>query len=73
MIIQEQVEGRNLIKTYSNIGKMLLQVETGAIYEEAIDIMPCPYTYVETEPPDGEDNSIEAEDALDILLDNEGE
>lgn len=70
MIIQEQLEGRNLIKTYSNVGLPILQVETGAIYEEAIDVMPCAFTYVEAE---GDGSTIEAEDALDILLDNEGE
>ena len=27
------------------------QVETGIIYEEAIDVLPCRYTYVVTDKP----------------------
>jgi hypothetical protein len=29
----------------------LLQIETGIEYNEAIDVMPCKYTYEETETP----------------------
>ena len=29
----------------------LLQVETGFIYNDAVDIVPCPYTYEETDEP----------------------
>lgn len=69
MIVQEQIDGRNLIKTYSNIGKWVQQVETGAVYGEAIDIIPCPYTYIEVEAPlDDEDDPTESERILDILL-----
>lgn len=66
MIVQEIIEGRDLIKTYSNIGKPILQVETGAIYGEAIDIYPCPYTYEETDPLD--DEEIENEEAFEIIM-----
>ena len=38
-------ENGNLIPT----GKMILQVQTGAMYDEAIDVENAPYTYVETE------------------------
>lgn len=34
---------------YSNANKYILQVETGIEYAEAIDIMPCPFTYKETD------------------------
>lgn len=67
MIVQEIIEGRDLIKTYSNIGKPILQVETGAIYGEAIDIYPCPYTYEETDMPlDNEE--LEDGEAFEILM-----
>lgn len=32
-------------------GVMMLQVETGIKYGEAVDLVPCRYTYVETDEP----------------------
>ena len=43
------IEGRELIKHFSDAGKNIRQVETGIEYAEAIDVMPCRYTYEETE------------------------
>ena len=37
--------------------KILLQVETGAMYEEAIDLFPCVYTYKEIDRPVEEEDS----------------
>ena len=42
------VTHENLVKTYTTDPKKVLQqVETGNIYDIAIDIYPCPFTYVE--------------------------
>jgi hypothetical protein len=30
---------------------MIKQVETGALYEDAVDVIPCKYTYEETDIP----------------------
>lgn len=30
---------------------MMLQIETGIKYGETVDLVPCRYTYVETEEP----------------------
>ena len=53
MIIKEfymtRKDGVNLYRTYSNEGFYILQVETGAKYDEAIDVEAAPYTYVETD------------------------
>lgn len=39
---------KTLIRTYSdNVNKALLQVETNAIYDEAIDVYPSRFTYAE--------------------------
>lgn len=47
---EEKVLGRNkFIHTYSDKGFYILQVETNTKYDEAYDIIPCPYTYEETE------------------------
>ena len=48
MIQKELLKNGALIRHYSNIGMKLLQVETGIEYDEAIDIVPCQYTYEET-------------------------
>lgn len=48
MIIEELL-AEDMVKHYSDLKVMLLQVETGIEYSEPIDIYPCPYTYEETE------------------------
>lgn len=48
-IDEEGIEYNNLIKHYSDIGKLILQKETGIKYSEAVDIYPCRYTYEETD------------------------
>lgn len=51
MIKTEFLNDGTLIKHYSDTGFMLLQNETGAKYSDPIDIVPCPYTYTETDEP----------------------
>ena len=55
MIIVEMLENRE--RRYSDQGVYIKQLETGALYEDAIDVIPCKYTYEET------DISIEDEEA----------
>ena len=50
-------DGINLYRTYSDEGYRIKQIETGNIYDEAIDVEDTPYTYEET------DMSIEEEKA----------
>ena len=42
-------DGVQLYRTYSDSGKMLIQVETGIEYSEAIDVYPFKYTYIESD------------------------
>ena len=51
MIVQKEVNlgSRILLHTYSDSNKYILQVETDTKYDEAYDVIPCRYTYVETE------------------------
>ena len=49
MIITKYLEDETLIMHYSDQGFILLQNETGEKYSNPIDIVPCPYTYSETE------------------------
>ena len=49
MIRNELLNDGKLIRHYSDKNKILLQKETGIEYSEAIDIVPCKYTYTETD------------------------
>ena len=53
MIVREhyktRTDGVELYKTYSDAGYLIRQVETGAEYDEAIDVDGAPYTYTETD------------------------
>ena len=54
MILTEYLNEGTLIKHYSDKGFLLLQNETGAKYSEPVDIVPCPFTYTETDERDEE-------------------
>lgn len=56
MIKTEYLNDGTLIKHYSDAGFMLLQVETGIKYSDPVDVVPCRYTYEET------DEKIDSED-----------
>ena len=53
MIRREYYETRAdkvvLYRTYSDTGHYIKQIETGAIYEEAVDVENANYTYEETD------------------------
>lgn len=49
MIKTEMMKYNTLIRHFSDEGKMIRQVETGAIYSEAVDVVPCEFTYEETD------------------------
>ncbi len=41
----------NFVKHYSDSGFKIKQIETGALYDEANDVVPCKYAYEETDIP----------------------
>ena len=51
MLKQEKtiINNKELLHTYSDNNKYILQVETNVKYNEAYDVIPCRYTYIETE------------------------
>lgn len=53
MIVREfyrtRKDGVNLYRTYSDVGRQLIQNETGIVYDEAIDVENALYTYTEGE------------------------
>ena len=52
MITQQEIRIRCVayLKTTSDMYR-IRQIETGAVYDEAIDVIPCQYTYEETDEP----------------------
>lgn len=50
MIIEEQITPKR-VRHYSDKGFMIRQVETGIIYQDAVDKVPYRYTYEETDEP----------------------
>ena len=63
-------DGTALIRTWSDLDMMIRQIETGTLYEEAIDVEPVRWTYEETDVPI-EGDELEAQETLDILLGGE--
>ena len=60
MIQSEYLNDNTLVRHYSDSGLLILQNETGTKYPEAVDVVPCPYTYTETdEPLETEEEKIE--------------
>ena len=49
MVVPEYLDDGNLVRRYSNEGYYIRQIETGEIYEDAVDVVPCRYTYEETD------------------------
>jgi hypothetical protein len=48
MIDYEYLNDGTIIRHFSTLGVKLLQIETGELYDDATDIVPCPFTYEET-------------------------
>lgn len=58
---REREDGVKLYRTYSNADYKIRQIETGIIYDEAIDVETSTYTYEETDEPIIENAEEEAE------------
>lgn len=69
MIVEKQLSP-TLVRHYSDKHKMIRQIETGVLYADAVDTIPCRYTYEETdEPIPTEEFSHEIEQRVDDLED----
>lgn len=67
MIKTELLNDGTLIKHYSDAGFMLLQVETGIKYADPVDVVPCMYTYEETNEVIDGDEEITDDDFMDMI------
>jgi len=50
-MLVEEILSEKLVKHYSDIRMQIRQEEIGILYEDAVDIRPCRYTYTETNIP----------------------
>lgn len=66
MIIVELVDNDTRERRYSDKNVMLRQIETGILYEDAVDVIPCKYTYEESNVPIPEPSEPEPEPNEDI-------
>lgn len=61
MLISEKYkrdDGVELIRHYSDAGLMIRKEDTGEVYEDAVDLTPCLYTYEETDTRIGSELEI---------------
>ena len=56
MLHSELIENGERIHHWSDAGLKIRQVETGIVYDDAVDVMPCRYSYEETDEPIEEDD-----------------
>lgn len=68
MILIEYLNDGALVKHYSDKGVLLLQNETGVKYSDPIDVVPCLYTYTETDEVIEDENADEEISGDDFLL-----
>lgn len=64
-ILEEQVS-EMCVRHYSDRNVKLRQIETGALYDDAVDVIPCRFTYEETNEP-VEEAELNAEEILKII------
>lgn len=67
-MIIEQIFDENHVRHYSDNNMKIRQIETNIIYDDAVDVTPCRYTYEETDEPIENDEEIQPQEALNILL-----
>lgn len=67
-MIVEEAFAENLVRHYSDAGYKIRQIETNAVYDEAVDVVPCRYTYEETDERVDDDSTLaDKAEAYDIL------
>jgi len=69
MILTEYLNDGAFIKHYSDVGMLLLQNETGIMYSDPVDLVPCRYTYSETDIPiEVEEEAEETEEIFEEIV-----
>ena len=60
MLVSEMIEYGQRVRHYSDLNMKIIQNETGNVYDDAVDVLTCKYTYSETGKP------IEVEDVNEV-------
>ena len=66
-MIIEQTISETRVRHYSDEHRRIRQVETGIVYDDAVDNVPCQYTYEETDEPIPP-RELDAQEALDTIF-----
>ena len=61
-IDEKKKKHSDLVKHYSYEGFPIMKMETGEVYDEAIDQWPCPFHYEEIQPHPDEDEPVVEEE-----------
>lgn len=69
-MLQTETLADGRIRHFSDLNMFIKQVETDVLYEDAVDIQPCPYNYEETDLPI---SLPDAEELLEIIVGGEAE
>lgn len=67
MAVLSEMVSEMCIRHYSDLGLKLRQIETGEIFPDAVDVVPCQFTYEETDDP-LDDEEIEDGEAFKIIM-----
>lgn len=70
MVREELIESGQRVRHWSDAGYKIRQNETGVLYDDAVDVVPCQYSYSESdEPVEPEEATVEDKaEAYDILM-----
>ena len=66
-MIIEEILSETRVRHYSDEHRRIRQVETGIVYDDAVDNVPCQYTYAETDEEIPE-QPLDAQAALDAIF-----
>ena len=66
MLKEQFIDDGRRVRHWSDAGMVIRQVESGIEYEDAVDNVPCAYTYEETDEP------IEAESSQELENESSG-
>lgn len=50
-MIRSEIIDNMVVRHWSDANVKLRQIETGTLWNDAVDILPCAYTYEETDEP----------------------
>ena len=67
MTIREEQVSEMCVRHWSDLGVKLRQIETDTLYDDAVDVIPCRFTYEETDIPISNED-IDDSEALNIIL-----